>query len=128
MDYPRLSDVVDYLLGDVLELSEKASAPQPASVATTRTDEPIAIVAVSCRFPGAPNPEAFWEVLSGGVDAIRRSRRTGSTSTSSTTLIQTVRARPTRASADSSTGSTDSIRNSSASRHAKPSGSSRSSG
>ena len=38
---------------------------------TTRTDEPIAIVAVSCRFPGAPNPEAFWELLSGGVNAIR---------------------------------------------------------
>ena len=38
---------------------------------TTRTDEPIAIVAVACRFPGAPDPEAFWEVLSGGVDAIR---------------------------------------------------------
>jgi acyl transferase domain-containing protein/NADPH:quinone reductase-like Zn-dependent oxidoreductase/acyl carrier protein len=74
MDYPRLSDVVDYLLGDVLGLSEQASAKsgsQPASVVTTRTDEPIAIVAVSCRFPGAPDPEAFWEVLSGGVDAIR---------------------------------------------------------
>jgi acyl transferase domain-containing protein/acyl carrier protein len=74
MDYPRLSDVVDYLLGDVLGLSEQASAksgPQLASVVTTRTDEPIAIVAVSCRFPGAPDPEAFWEVLSGGVDAIR---------------------------------------------------------
>ena len=26
---------------------------------------------MSCRFPGAPDPEAFWEVLSGGVDAIR---------------------------------------------------------
>ncbi|MDR3662935.1 MAG: type I polyketide synthase, partial [Mycobacterium sp.] len=45
-------------------------APRP-SAQTTRTDEPIAIVAVSCRFPGAPDPEAFWEVLSGGVDAIR---------------------------------------------------------
>ena len=74
MDYPRLSDVADYLLGDVLGLSEQADAkagPPPASVATTRTDEPIAIVAVACRFPGAPDPEAFWEVLSGGVDAIR---------------------------------------------------------
>lgn len=74
MDYPRLSDVVDYLLDDVLELGEQASAksrPQPAPVATTRTDEPIAIVAVSCRFPGASDPEAFWELLSGGVDAIR---------------------------------------------------------
>ena len=74
MDHPRLSDVVEYLLGDVLGLSEQASAssrPQLASVVTTRTDEPIAIVAVACRFPGAPDPEAFWEVLSGGVDAIR---------------------------------------------------------
>ena len=74
MDHPRLSDAADYLLGEVLGLSEQASGksgPQPASVVTTRTDEPIAIVAVSCRFPGAPDPEAFWEVLSGGVDAIR---------------------------------------------------------
>ena len=72
MDYPRLSDVVDYLLGDVLGLSEQAkSGPSLAAAVTTRTDEPIAIVAVSCRFPGAPNPEAFWEVLSDGVDTIR---------------------------------------------------------
>ena len=26
---------------------------------------------MACRFPGAPDPEAFWDVLSGGVDAIR---------------------------------------------------------
>ncbi len=70
MDHPRLSDAVDYLLDEVLELGEGVSAPKLAPV-TTRTDEPIAIVAVSCRFPGAPDPEAFWEVLSGGIDAIR---------------------------------------------------------
>src|SRR5271163_3637039 len=73
MDYPRLSDVVDYLLGDVLALSEQASKSGAAlaTAVTTRTDEPIAIIAVSCRFPGAPNPEAFWDLLSGGVNAIR---------------------------------------------------------
>ena len=73
MDYPRLSDVVDYLLGDVLGLSEQPSksGPQLPAAVTTRTDEPIAIISVSCNFPGAPNPEAFWEVLSGGVNAIR---------------------------------------------------------
>src|ERR1700759_4071572 len=72
MDHPRLSDAVDYLLGDVLGLSEQAkSGPELAPVVTTRTDAPIAIVAFSCRVPGAPDPEAFWEVLSGGVDAIR---------------------------------------------------------
>ncbi|HET9889316.1 MAG TPA: SDR family NAD(P)-dependent oxidoreductase, partial [Mycobacterium sp.] len=59
MDHPRLSDVADYLLGEVLEIGEQASSktgPQ-RTAATTRTDEPIAIVAVSCRFPGAPDPE-----------------------------------------------------------------------
>jgi acyl transferase domain-containing protein/D-arabinose 1-dehydrogenase-like Zn-dependent alcohol dehydrogenase/acyl carrier protein len=74
MDHPRLSDAADYLLGEVLGLSEQTSGESGsalASVVTTRADEPIAIVAVSCRFPGAPDPEAFWEVLSGGVDAIR---------------------------------------------------------
>ncbi|WP_237572908.1 type I polyketide synthase [Mycolicibacterium lacusdiani] len=72
MDHPRPTDVADYLLGDVLGLGEQAApAPRPAPVARTSTDEPIAIVAVSCRFPGAPNPEAFWELLADGVDAIR---------------------------------------------------------
>ncbi|WP_123027421.1 type I polyketide synthase [Mycolicibacterium stellerae] len=71
MDHPRLSDAADYLLGEVLGLSEQADKPAPKPVsAPTRTDEPIAIVAVSCRFPGAPNPEAFWDLLAGGVDAI----------------------------------------------------------
>ena len=72
MDHPRISDAADYLLGEVLGLSEQAK-PELALTAARpmRTDEPIAIVAVSCRFPGAPNPEAFWDVLSGGIDAIR---------------------------------------------------------
>ena len=70
MDYPRITDVADYLLGDVLSLSEQAPA-EPDSAITIRTDEPIAIVAVACRFPGAPDLDAYWEVLSGGVDAIR---------------------------------------------------------
>lgn len=72
MDHPRLSDVADYLLGDVLELSDQAKpTPRAASSVATRTDEPIAVVAVSCRFPGAPDPEAFWALLFDGVDAIR---------------------------------------------------------
>lgn len=33
--------------------------------------EPIAIIGMSCRFPGeANNPEAFWQLLRNGVDAI----------------------------------------------------------
>ena len=33
--------------------------------------EPIALIGVGCRFPGADGPEAFWTLLRDGVDAIR---------------------------------------------------------
>lgn len=74
MDFPRLTDVADYILGDVLNLNEKAGAQlaaAPASLASAATDEPIAIIALACRFPGAPDADAYWDVLSGAVDAIR---------------------------------------------------------
>jgi acyl transferase domain-containing protein/acyl carrier protein len=32
--------------------------------------EPIAIIGMGCRFPGAPDPEALWQVLRDGVDCI----------------------------------------------------------
>lgn len=32
--------------------------------------EPIAIIGLSCRYPGAKDPEAFWQLLRHGVDAI----------------------------------------------------------
>ncbi|WP_437606620.1 SDR family NAD(P)-dependent oxidoreductase [Sorangium sp. So ce834] len=31
--------------------------------------EPIAVIGVACRFPQAPDPDAFWRLLRGGVDA-----------------------------------------------------------
>jgi len=34
-------------------------------------NEPIAIVGIGCRFPGAPTPDAFWQLLHDGRDAIR---------------------------------------------------------
>ncbi|WP_167107646.1 type I polyketide synthase [Mycobacterium sp. DL592] len=74
MDYPRLSDVANYLIGDVLELSDRpttAAATPMAARPAVGADEPIAIVSVACRFPGAPDPDAYWQVLSQGVDTIR---------------------------------------------------------
>jgi iturin family lipopeptide synthetase A len=34
-------------------------------------NEPIAITGMGCRFPGANNPDEFWELLVNGRDAIR---------------------------------------------------------
>ncbi|WP_420894672.1 SDR family NAD(P)-dependent oxidoreductase [Streptomyces alboflavus] len=47
----------------------------PVEAATTHTtvavDEPIAIVGMSCRFPGGVNsPEDLWRLLAGGTDAV----------------------------------------------------------
>lgn len=33
-------------------------------------DEPVAIVGMSCRFPGANDPDAFWRVIEGGADTV----------------------------------------------------------
>lgn len=32
--------------------------------------EPIAIIGIGCRFPGASSPNSFWQLLKNGVDAI----------------------------------------------------------
>jgi acyl transferase domain-containing protein/acyl carrier protein len=39
---------------------------------TRKPAEPVAIVGMACRFPGAPNIDAFWDLLARGGDAIRQ--------------------------------------------------------
>ncbi|WP_146057350.1 type I polyketide synthase, partial [Streptomyces sp. SM12] len=34
--------------------------------------EPIAVVGLACRFPGAPGPEEFWRNLADGVESVTR--------------------------------------------------------
>ena len=48
---------------------QRASFNQPFSI---QPNEPIAIVGMSGRFPGAESVEEFWENLKGGVESIRR--------------------------------------------------------
>ncbi|MEE1782057.1 type I polyketide synthase, partial [Streptomyces sp. SP17BM10] len=40
-------------------------------------DEPVAIIGMSCRLPGADSPDAFWRLLADGRSAITQDARTG---------------------------------------------------
>ncbi|NQE34725.1 type I polyketide synthase [Microcoleus asticus] len=51
----------------LLELKQMKSKLNAIEQAKT---EPIAIIGMGCRFPGAKNPEAFWQLLRDGIVAI----------------------------------------------------------
>ena len=67
MDHPNRAALADYLLR-VLFCDDVRQAHRPAAAAT---DEPIAVIGLACRFPGANDPDSYWRLLSDGVDAIR---------------------------------------------------------
>lgn len=66
MDAPNISAMVEYLNG----LSEKTSQPESLHANTTTINEPIAVVGMACRFPGAESLDEFWNLLSNGESAI----------------------------------------------------------
>ncbi|MFF9898017.1 type I polyketide synthase [Streptomyces longispororuber] len=69
-DYPTPKALAQYLGGELLgDAPEAAAAKTTAAVATQ--DEPIAIVSMSCRFPGGVgSPEDLWRLLTDGEEAI----------------------------------------------------------
>jgi len=69
-DYPNIELLANYLTNDNQQTKTKKSSA-PIQSFSKNINEPIAIIGLSCRFPGAPNPAAFWELLRNGVDAIR---------------------------------------------------------
>jgi acyl transferase domain-containing protein/acyl carrier protein len=65
-DHPTLDAVIAHL---VAELAPTADAPTtPQSIA--RRDEPIAVIGLGCRFPGAADPRALWTLVATATDAI----------------------------------------------------------
>jgi hypothetical protein len=45
-----------------------------------QTPEPIAIIGLGCRFPQAPDPESFWQLLRDGVEMrLAKCRQNGGT-------------------------------------------------
>jgi len=68
-DYPTIELLANHLASESQDRQTKAllKATQPT---LTYTKEPIAIIGLSCRFPQASNPQAFWDLLRNGVDAV----------------------------------------------------------
>ncbi len=65
---PTPEALVDYLAQEVFSLEPKAE-PR-AAIAPGAAGEPIAIIGMACRLPGAANTEEFWDLLAHGREAI----------------------------------------------------------
>jgi acyl transferase domain-containing protein/acyl-CoA synthetase (AMP-forming)/AMP-acid ligase II/acyl carrier protein len=71
-EYPTIEALSQHLAGETggsRALVTKGLHPSPEKDGVTGR-EPIALIGMGCRFPGAGSPEAFWHLLRSGVDAI----------------------------------------------------------
>jgi len=66
-EYPTVDLLAKYLANP-----DDTAAPQEPGDGgrMARATEPIAIIGIGCRFPGADGPSAFWQLLFDGVDAV----------------------------------------------------------
>jgi len=77
-DYPDATSLAGHLVKEFGGLAAPAPAldlgAMPARPRTRRQDERIAVVGMACRFPGAPDIDAFWRRLEEGADAVTEGR------------------------------------------------------
>jgi myxalamid-type polyketide synthase MxaE and MxaD len=73
----KLSPALVYEYSTIETLARHLAESPEVSESATRVgqdreakNEPIAIIGIGCRFPGANDPAAFWQLLRDGVDAI----------------------------------------------------------
>ena len=65
-DYPTIESLARYLSEEDIEFPSAASTKTKPSLEY----EPIAVIGMGSRFPGANNTEEFWQLLKNGVDGI----------------------------------------------------------
>nr|QGA89386.1 type I polyketide synthase [Streptomyces conglobatus] len=69
-DYPTPDALADFLQGELLASVRSTGAPVSAPAPAT-DDDLIAIVGMSCRYPGGvSSPEQLWQLVAGGGDAV----------------------------------------------------------
>ncbi len=67
-DHPTPMALADLVLGELAEVKSRAPALLSAG---RQVEEPVAIVGMSCRFPGGvDSPHKLWEMLAAGADVI----------------------------------------------------------
>ena len=82
-DYPdiaslaaHLAEELDVDAGGPPPAPEPEARPEPTSAPAAREeDDGVAIVGMACRFPGAPDLAAFWDLLEAGADLVTDGRR-----------------------------------------------------
>ncbi|SCL52670.1 Acyl transferase domain-containing protein [Micromonospora citrea] len=71
-DHPTVADLAAHLAAGLGGEADRPAAGAAAPSGTGRasaSDEPIAVVGMACRVPGADGPDEFWRLLRDGVDA-----------------------------------------------------------
>ncbi|MBT2427498.1 SDR family NAD(P)-dependent oxidoreductase, partial [Streptomyces sp. ISL-112] len=72
-DRPTPRDMADHLLDELLGSLPEQAAAAPVAAGRPLDDDPIAVVGMSCRFPGGvSSPEELWQMLEEGRDGITR--------------------------------------------------------
>ncbi|KPC78252.1 beta-ketoacyl reductase, partial [Streptomyces sp. NRRL S-4] len=68
-DYPTPAELAAFVLSEAL--GDEAGASRDPSAAVAAVDDPIAIVGMSCRYPGGvSDPDDLWRLVAGGGDGI----------------------------------------------------------
>ncbi|MEU1020503.1 type I polyketide synthase, partial [Streptomyces sp. NPDC005898] len=68
-DYPTPAALAQFLRNELIGTEDETATV--GSVAAPADEDPIVIVAMSCRFPGGvETPEALWDLLTSGADAV----------------------------------------------------------
>ncbi len=76
-DHPDIARLAEHLAGKLADVSPEVPRVPALPALRPRGDERIAIVGMACRFPGAPDAEAFWAQLRSGADLVTKGRPDG---------------------------------------------------
>ena len=81
-DYPDIASLSRHLVRELGRDDDSGATalPEPGEtrqvqIRGEREADTIAVVGMACRFPGAPDLDAFWRLLEDGVDAVTQGRR-----------------------------------------------------